>query len=75
MQGFSIQSTGNQVVITMERSFVDIDFLNKLFERLRVEELIKKANFSDDIIEMATEMKREWWTRNKERYLGHVSNF
>ncbi len=72
MQEFSIQSIGNQVVITMERSFVGIDFLNKLFERLRVEELIKKANFSDDIIGVATEIKQEWWTRNKERYLEGI---
>ena len=37
MQEFNIESIGNQVIITMDRSLVDIDLLNKLFDRLRVE--------------------------------------
>ena len=74
MQEFSIKSTGNQVVITFDRTFVDIESLNWIFRRLRVEELIHKADFSDEIVDLGAEIKRNWWQKNKEQYLEGVFN-
>lgn len=74
MQTFSMNSVGNQVVITIDRSLISIDSLNKLFERLRLEELIKKANFSEEVLEIGKEIKSEWWQKNKKRYLEGISD-
>ena len=67
-----MQSVGNQVVITVDLSFMNIESLNRLFERLRIEQLIQKADFSDEITEIGTEIKQSWWQRNRERYLKGI---
>ncbi|OQX23026.1 MAG: hypothetical protein BWK80_28080 [Desulfobacteraceae bacterium IS3] len=74
MRNFSMQSVGNQVVITVDLSFMNIESLNRLFERLRIEELIQKADFSDEITEIGTEIKQSWWQRNREQYLKGIIN-
>ena len=72
MKNFSIQSAGNQAVITVDLSLISIETLNRLFERLRTEELIKEAGFSDSLVEIGTEIKQSWWRKNRERYLKGV---
>jgi len=74
MKNFSIQSFGNQAVITVDLSFINIESLNRLFERLRVEQLIQKADFSDEITEIGTEIKQNWWKKNREEYLKGIIN-
>jgi len=74
MRNFSMQSVGNQVVITVDLSFMNIESLNRLFERLRIEELIQKADFSDEITGIGTEIKQSWWQRNREQYLKGIIN-
>jgi len=69
-----MQSVGNQVVITVDLSFMNIESLNRLFERLRIEELIQKADFSDEITGIGTEIKQSWWQRNREQYLKGIVN-
>jgi len=69
-----MQSVGNQVVITVDLSFMNIESLNRLFERLRIEELIQKADFSDEITGIGTEIKQSWWQRNREQYLKGIIN-
>jgi hypothetical protein len=65
MRNFSIQSVGNQAVITVDLSFINIESLNRLFERLRTEQLIQKADFSDEITKIGTEIKQSWWQKNQ----------
>lgn len=72
MEEFSISSSDNQIVITIDRSLVDIDFVNNLVSRLRVEQLIKKANFAEEILNVAGEIKKDWWERNKKNYLEGI---
>lgn len=72
MKNFSIQSSGKQAVITVDLSFLDMESLNRMFERLRTEQLIQQAEFSDELAEVATEIKQDWWSRNREQYLQGV---
>ncbi|QTA81327.1 Uncharacterized protein dnl_36600 [Desulfonema limicola] len=72
MKTFSIQSFGNQAVITVDLSFINIETLNRLFERLQVEQLVQKADFSDEIMEIGTEIKQNWWQKNREEYLKGI---
>jgi hypothetical protein len=74
MKNFSIQSVGNQAVITVDLSFINIESFNRLFERLRTEQLIQKADFSDEITEIGTEIKQSWWQKNREQYLKGIIN-
>ncbi|MBF0241355.1 MAG: hypothetical protein HQK64_02620 [Desulfamplus sp.] len=45
MKDFSIACVGNQAIIKVDLSFINIKSLNKMIERLRIEELVKKADF------------------------------
>ncbi len=72
MKNFSIQSFGNQAVITVYLSFINIESLNRLFERLRVEQLVQKADFSDEVTEIGREIKQDWWRKNREEYLKGI---
>jgi len=74
MKNFNIQSVGNQAVITVDLSFMNIESLNRIFDRLRTEQLIQKANFSDEINEIGPEIKRAWWRKNREQYLKGVTD-
>ncbi|MBF0230303.1 MAG: hypothetical protein HQK64_02640 [Desulfamplus sp.] len=69
---FSIECVGNQAVIKVDLSFVNIESLNKMIERLRIEELIKKADFRGDIAEIGSDIKKSWWQKNREHYLRGV---
>jgi len=74
MENFNIQSVGNQAVITVDLSFMNIESLNRVFERLRTEQLIQKANFSDEINGIGPEIKRTWWQKNRKQYLKGVTD-
>ena len=74
MRDFSIQSVGNQAVITVDLSFMDMESLNRIFQRLQTERLIQKANFSDDVEDIGTEIKEAWWQKNREQYLKGLTN-
>lgn len=74
MRDFSIQSVGNQAVITVDLSFMDMESLNRIFQRLQTERLIQKANFSDDVEDIGTEIKEAWWQKNREQYLKGVTD-
>lgn len=74
MENFSIQSVGNRAVITVDLSFMNVESLNRFFERLRAEQLIRKAKFSDKIAEIGSEIKENWWQENREAYLEGIND-
>ena len=74
MTNFSIKSVGRQAVITVDLSFINIESLNRIFERLRTEQLIQKADFSEKIAEVGSEIKQSWWQKNREQYLNGMVN-
>ena len=69
MEDFSIRSVGNQAIIKVDLSFMDIESLNRLFDRLRVEHLVRKADFGDNIAEIGSEIKGNWWEKSGKMYL------
>lgn len=69
MEAFEIKTTKDKLIITVDRSAVDVRAVTNLVKRLRVEQLVKKANFDDDILELAERIKKDWWKKNKKRFL------
>ncbi|MGH7452198.1 MAG: hypothetical protein ACRENG_12690 [bacterium] len=68
MEVFEIKSTKDKLIITIDRSAVDARFLSNFVKRLRVEQLIRKANFDDDILELAEKIKKDWWKKIKKDF-------
>jgi hypothetical protein len=69
MEVFEIESTKDKLIITIDRTSVDARISTNLLKRLRVEQLVKKADFDNDIIQLAETIKEKWWKKNKRRFL------
>lgn len=69
MQAIEVKSTDDKVIITIDKREIDIDFLMKLLNKFRVEQLIKKANFDEEILKLSKEIKQDWWKKNKAKFL------
>ncbi len=72
MEAIQIQSTENKIRILVDKNVVDIDFLVDLMEQLRIEYLAKKIDFSEDIISIGDDMKKNWWQKNKDEFLKGI---
>ena len=70
MQTFQIARTSQSVQITMNTSGMDDDQLVEMLRRIQVEYLAKRVNFDDSILELAKEINKDWWQKNKKRLLG-----
>jgi hypothetical protein len=70
MESFNIKSTNKQVIITIDKSLLDMDFINQLYSRIRVEELVQKGDFKKDIVKIGASIKKDWWTKNKNKYIS-----
>lgn len=72
MNGLSIETTGREMVIRLNKdSFSDI-YLLSLIRGLTLEEFAKKADFDEKILEIAEEIDQQWWTKNGEEFLKDV---
>jgi hypothetical protein len=69
MEVFEIETKRNKLIITIDKSSVDAVFLANLLNRLRVEQLIKKAEFDEGVLELSRKIKKNWWAKNKKKYL------
>ncbi len=67
MEVFEVESPKNKLIITIDKSSVDAAFLSNILNRLRIEQLIKKAEFDEGILELSRKIKREWWAKNKKK--------
>jgi hypothetical protein len=69
MNPITVQSTENVVQITFDKTLVPMDFLLDLLEKLQIEYLAKKINFSENVIQVGEEIKQEWWQQHKQEFL------
>ncbi|MCK6623143.1 MAG: hypothetical protein HUU32_16570 [Calditrichaceae bacterium] len=69
MEALEIKSFDDKIVITISKRSVDPDFVVNLLNYLRIEELIRKADFKKDILQIGKEIQKDWWEKNKERFL------
>jgi hypothetical protein len=70
MEAVEIKSTKNRMVISIDKSSVDSDYIVELTERLRTETLAKRIDFDKKILKLAGEIKKKWWKENKDEFLG-----
>lgn len=74
MEALTIKSTERKVIITIDKSSVDEDFLAGLFDRLTVEQLLKKADFDEDVLKLSDEIKKDWWIKNKNNFIEETDD-
>lgn len=70
MEAVEVTSLKDKVVISIDKSLVSKEYLLNLLSRLQLENLIMKANFDENILDISEEIKRNWWGKNKDRFLN-----
>jgi len=68
-QAISLQTIDNQFVISIDKTYIEQEFIFRLMNRVRIEYLAKKADLDESIEELGEEMKANWWEKNKDRFI------
>ena len=67
MQGLEITSDSKKLVFSIDKSNFSEQVLLEIAKIVRLEYLIEKAGFSDEVINIGNEIKSDWWEKNKEQ--------
>lgn len=70
MEAIQLETIDDKFLITVDRNSFNHEFVIGLVERLQLEHLAEKINFSSDIEELGENIKADWWDKNKLRLLG-----
>ena len=72
MKNISLTSDKNQLVITVDTSDLDQDYLLEVLKRIELEILAQKAQVKDSALDIAEQINEDWWIENKDDYLKGV---
>ncbi len=72
MQGLEITSDSKKLVFSIDKSNFSEQVLLEITKIVRLEYLIEKAGFSDEVINIGNEIKSDWWEKNKEQYTSRL---
>lgn len=64
-----IRSEAGKITITIDVASVELAELARLLAFAQTEKLVRKADFSENVLNVGDDIKREWWQKNKARYL------
>jgi hypothetical protein len=67
MEALRVETTPDKYIIEIDRKTMSQDAFNRMLERLEIEALIQEVAFGDSTLNLGTEMKRDWWQRNRQR--------
>ena len=73
MEAIEIQNTENRYIISIDKNFIDKETITDMYDKLRMEYLAHKVDFSEEIIKVGEEIKKEWWNNNKQDILGRIN--
>jgi hypothetical protein len=69
VNAIAVKSSKDKIVITFDKTELNVEILLKFLDRLEIEEKAKKIDFSTDILKIAEEIKSKWWQENKKKFL------
>ena len=70
MEALQIENTQESLKITFDKSFFKSDYLLDLLTQIRTEYLVQQADFDESIEDLGEEIKRDWWSKNKQQLVG-----
>lgn len=69
MQAIDLQTTEDRFLISIDKNLVDKEFLLELIEKIRLEYMVRKADFDAGLEDLGEEIKADWWKKNKDRFI------
>ena len=73
IQAIELETTKERYIISVDKNAVNQDTIHDLINRLRLEYLLEKADFKEDINSIGNEIKANWWQKNKEDILKRIN--
>jgi hypothetical protein len=69
MNPMSLDSSGERFVISIDKHYINKDFLMQLLERIRVEYLAQKIDFDEGLEQLGEQVKSDWWEQHKGQFI------
>lgn len=69
MQAIRLEQNEQSFFLTISKEVIDKDMLVELVERIRLEYLLKQADFDQSIEDLGEEIKADWWKANKDKFI------
>ena len=69
MNPIRIEDQENQFLIHIDKDMIEKETLIALLDSIKVEDLSKRADFGEDILQLGEEIKADWWSQNKDRWI------
>ncbi len=69
----TVKFENDNVVLSFSKNLISDDAVQNFIEWLRIEEIAQKSKMTEEQAwELSEEIKRDWWEKNKERFLERV---
>ena len=69
MNPIRLEDQDNQFLIHIDKDMIEKETLIALLDSIRVEDLSKRADFGEDVVQLGEEIKADWWANNKSRWI------
>ena len=69
MESIQVEDQDEQFLIRINKNSIEKETLIDILSKIRTEDLSKRANVSDDVEQLGEEIKADWWSKNKERWI------
>lgn len=69
MTAFQVQNTPETLQVIVDKKYFNEEELLRILNYLRVEFLAKKIDFDEDLEAFGEEIKQDWWSANKGRFI------
>jgi hypothetical protein len=69
MTTFQVKHNAETMQVSFDKKYFSDDELLKILNFLRLEFLAKKIDFDEDIEALGVEINRNWWLKNKSRFI------
>ena len=69
MTHIQLETQADKYLISIDKATFDREWIVRLIEKLRTEELARQFNFDEDVEALGEQIKSDWWAKNKERFI------
>ena len=69
MESIQVEDDNNQFLIRIDKSSIEKEALVELLHKIRIEDLSTRADLGEDVEQLGEEIKADWWSKNKARWI------
>ena len=69
MSAITIENQSDQFLVRIKKDTIDKETLVHLLNSLKTEDLSNRAEIDEGIEELGEEIKADWWSKNKQRWI------